>query len=78
MPSDRRSAAEPHLIALGQQVRRLRVERGMTQEDLAHAAGLGTNVISQVENARRDVRVSALWLLARSLGVRVQDLVADL
>ena len=56
----------------------LRLERGMTQEALSERSGLGPNVLSQIENGRRDVRISALWLLADGLGVRLTDLVVDL
>ena len=56
----------------------LRLERGMTQEALSERSGLGPNVLSQIENGRRDVRISALWLLADGLSVRLTDLVGDL
>lgn len=78
MASTRRQDAQPHLAAFGRRLAALRLERGMTQEDLAERSGLGPNVLSQIENGRRDVRISALWLLADGLDVRLTDLVADL
>lgn len=77
MASTRRQDAQPHLAAFGRRLAALRLERGMTQEDLAERSGLGPNVLSQIENGRRDVRISALWLLADGLDVRLTDLVAD-
>lgn len=78
MANTRRQDAQPHLLAFGRRLAALRLERGMTQEDLAERSGLGPNVLSQIENGRRDVRISALWLLADGLGVHLTDLVADL
>lgn len=78
MVNNRREDAQPHLAAFGRRLAALRAERGMTQEDLAERSGLGPNVLSEIENGRRDVRISALWLLAQGLGVPVTELLFDL
>ena len=78
MVNNRRQDAQPHLLAFGRRLTALRLERGMTQEALSERSGLGPNVLSQIENGRRDVRISALWLLADGLGVCLTDLVVDL
>ena len=78
MVNNRRQDAQPHLLAFGRRLAALRLERGMTQEALSERSGLGPNVLSQIENGRRDVRISALWLLADGLSVRLTDLVGDL
>jgi transcriptional regulator with XRE-family HTH domain len=41
----------------------------MTQEELAHAAGLDRTYIGQVENGRRNLSLKAVWQLADALGV---------
>lgn len=78
MASTRRQDAQPHLVAFGRRLASLRLERGMTQENLSERTGLSPAVLSEVENGRRDVRISALWLLAGGLDVTLADLVADL
>lgn len=60
--------------AFGARLRELREARGMTQEDLADAAGLARPVIGYIERAERDFGVSHLFDLANALGVPVSDL----
>lgn len=63
--------------ALGARLRELREARGMTQEDLADAAGLARPVVGYIERASRDFGVSHLFDLANALGVPVSELFAD-
>ena len=53
----------------GRNVRRLRRERGLSQEALAAAARLHRTEISLVERGDRDVRLTTVVRLARGLGV---------
>jgi len=66
------------LEAFAANVRRLRAERGLTQERLAQQAGLNLTDIARIETVKRDpgVRVSAK--LARGLGVPLSELVQGL
>lgn len=54
---------------VGQNVRRLRVERKLTQEQLAHDAGIDLTYLGGIERARRNPSVDVLGRLAASLGV---------
>lgn len=54
----------------GRKVRELRVERGLSQEALASAAGLHPTHISLIETGKRVVRLTTIRQLA--LGLRVQ------
>ena len=59
-------------------IKRLREERGFTQEELAKKAKLTKPYISQLESgARANPSVSAVKNLARALGVDVQQLLSD-
>ncbi len=62
---------------LAKNVRRLRLERKLTQEALANAANLRQGFISDVESAKLDVRIDTLDRLAKALGVRVSELFED-
>lgn len=60
---------DPELVALGKQVVRLREEAGLTQEALAHAAGLHWTYVGQIERGERNLTYKNLLKLARGLGV---------
>lgn len=68
---------DPNLQAFGLRLRELRLQRHLTQEQLADAADLHRTVVGFIERAERDVGISTLWRLARALGVPVEDLFID-
>jgi DNA-binding XRE family transcriptional regulator len=61
---------------VGRELRRLRVERGLTQARLAQLAGVSRQLVGAVEAERHLPRVDAAVALARVLGVQVEDLLA--
>lgn len=63
-----------HLDVFGRVLRRVRRERDLSQEALAHAAGLTPNHVSELERARRDPRLTTLVQLADALDVRLGEL----
>jgi transcriptional regulator with XRE-family HTH domain len=65
------------LAALGEAVRRHRVDRDMSQEDLALACGLDRTYIGGVERGERNVGVLNLARIARTLEIGVSDLMRD-
>jgi len=54
-----------------------REHAGLTQEELAERADVSARFISFLETARRQPSLSALHALSVGLGVRMQDLVAE-
>lgn len=65
--------ARDDLASFGARMRTLRVERGLTQEQLAHEAGLHRAVVGFIERGERDIGISKLWPLASALGIDVRD-----
>lgn len=59
---------------LGQNVRRLRQLRGMTQEELALDAEMKRSYLSDLERGTRNPSVRALGRLALALGVKPEAL----
>jgi transcriptional regulator with XRE-family HTH domain len=65
---------EPKSI-LAQNLRRIRKNSGLSQEELADRAGLHRTYISSIERAERNISLENLFLLAKALGVDATDLV---
>jgi transcriptional regulator with XRE-family HTH domain len=66
----------PELVDFGRRLRSLRDEAGLTQEQLAMAAGLERAYVSSAETGRRNATLATLFQLADALGVDPGDLVA--
>jgi len=59
---------------VGSNVRKLRLERNLTQERFAELSGLAQQYISGLESGRRNPTVVTLYELAVALGVEPADL----
>lgn len=59
----------------GSNVNRIRKERGITQMDLAIAVGVDQKTIANIEKARKATSISVAVLIARELGVGLEELV---
>ncbi len=59
---------------LGQNVRRLRVERGLSQEQLAFESEIDRTYVSQIERAVINPSLFVLFRVSTVLGVSVGDL----
>lgn len=55
---------------LGTNVRRLRQEKGWSQEDYADRAGIHRTYVSDIERGQRNPTVTVVEKLAKPLGVR--------
>jgi len=62
---------------IGERIRRQRKCAGLTQEASAEKAGLHPVYVGEVERGEETASVAALIRIARALGVRLADLVAD-
>jgi transcriptional regulator with XRE-family HTH domain len=60
---------------VGQNVRRIRHKKGLTQEQFAEISGLSQQYISGLEQGRRNPTVVTLYELATALGVIPADLI---
>ena len=68
---------DPELAAFGARVFELRSAAEMTQEALAHAAGLHWTYIGQIERGERNLSYKNLLKLARGLGVEPARLLPE-
>ncbi len=75
MPPKRRSKPRsPEHAALGEAVRRLRLEAGMSQEELAEAAATDLTQVGGVERGVRNPSYTTLLRLATALETSVGEL----
>ena len=59
-------------------LRRLRLASGLTQEGLSDATAMGAAEISRLERGGRDPQLHTVVRLARGLGVCVAELLRDI
>lgn len=55
---------------LGSNVRRLRLEKGWSQEDYADRAGIHRTYVSDIERGARNPTITVVEKLAKPLGVK--------
>jgi len=70
--------ARDPLDRLSKNVRRIRTERGLTQEQVADAGGLALSDVGRIERGQRDPGVRVLVRVARGLGISVKELLDGL
>lgn len=68
----------PRQRRLGERVRELRQNRALTQEELAHLAGLHRTYMTHVETGRVNPSLETLARLARALECDIADLTRGL
>jgi transcriptional regulator with XRE-family HTH domain len=64
-------------VALGTRIAALRKDSRITQVQLAQTLGISQSTVNAYELGHRRVPVSALPLLARTLGVSVEELIGE-
>jgi len=68
------TAAPPRV---GEQIQRLRSERGMTLDDLSRTAGVSKSMLSDIERDKANPTIAVAWRLTNALGVSLDYLFAQ-
>ena len=71
-------AKDPFIQDFGERVRSLRLERELTQEQLAAMAGMHFSAIGHIERASRSSTLETVLKLAQALQVQPRELVPDI
>lgn len=66
--------SEEVMVRFGKNVRRLRLEREMTQEELAEGAGISQVQITRIESGKINTSISTVVAIASALGVNEGEL----
>jgi transcriptional regulator with XRE-family HTH domain len=61
----------------GAALKRWREKRGLTQQDFAHAAGIATSYVSQLERASKVPSLTIILKLSLALDILPGDLLSD-
>jgi transcriptional regulator with XRE-family HTH domain len=70
--------SDPYLDILGKRIRARRTDLGMSQEGLAHAAGLDRSYVGRIERGEHNLTFTALVKLARAMECDVAALTVGL
>ena len=62
-------------ILIGARIRKLRQDKGMTQQALADECDIEKPTLSRIEKGNTNPTVKSLWKISNALGVRLKDLV---
>lgn len=63
------------LKQIGQRIRSARIERGMSQEDLAFESGIAVSNISDIELGKKDIRLSTLVHIIEALRISADEII---
>ena len=61
-------------IEVGFNIRRIREEHGLSQEELAAIAGLHRAYVGQIERGEKNIGLKNLQKIAKALEVNIEDL----
>lgn len=64
--------------AVGVAIRRLRKERGLSQEVLSGLAGIARTHLTMIESGAKQANFETLWRIAGALNMRPSELVAQI
>jgi len=64
---------EDILIKFGDSVRSLRLERNLSQEQLAEKADLHRTYIGMIERAEKNITLKNIGKIAKALDIKIQD-----
>ena len=75
--SSPRYAEDPALVALGTAVRKARLERGVSQEELAHRSSIDRSYMSSIERGRQNPGIISVLRIAYALEMTATELMAE-
>lgn len=62
---------------VGATLQKLRLQRGLTLDDLSRAAGVSKSMLSQIEREKANPTIAVTWRLANALGIGIEELLSS-
>ena len=75
--SSPRHANDPVLVALGAAIRRCRLAKGVSQEELAHRSAIDRSYMSSIERGGQNPGIVSIVRIARAMDLTMTELMAD-
>lgn len=72
-----RHAHDPVLVSLGAAIRRARLERGLSQEELAHRSAVDRSYMSSIERGGQNPGIVSVARIARAMEMTMTELMAE-
>jgi transcriptional regulator with XRE-family HTH domain len=61
-------------VLFGKRIRQLRMQKGLSQEELGYEAGLHRTYIGQIERAEKNITLKNIEKIAKELDVNISEL----
>lgn len=65
-------------VKIGQRIKKMRIEKGLSQEKLALLSDLDRTYIPSIENGKRNISITVLEKLSNALDISVSELTKGL
>lgn len=75
--SSPRHAYDPVLVALGAAIRRCRLAKGVSQEELAHRSAMDRSYMSSIERGGQNPGIVSIVRIARAMDLTMTELMAE-
>jgi len=75
--SSPKHAQHPVLLALGAAIRRSRLERGISQEELAHRSAIDRSYMSSIERGGQNPGILSVIRIASAMEMTLTELVVE-
>ena len=62
------------MIKFGKEIKKLRIDKDISQEEPAYKSGLNIALISRIENGKTNTTIDSLYKLAKALDIEIKDL----
>ena len=77
LPPSPRFAQDPSLVALGEAIKRMRKDRQVSQEELAHLGGLDRSYLSNLERGMQNPGILVITSIASALQMKAAELLQE-
>ena len=68
---------ELDMVSLGKRLRNIRLQKGMTLDELAEKSGVSSTLIAKIERAEKKGSIESLVAISNALEISIEDLLKD-